>query len=191
MATSITYGSTTTGGKSLSKSIADVNPNVSNSVIKEFTSRLNALTTNTLGSINRVDKTEIDPEVVYRDIDFNINISNSSSGVQDGNTVTFPMSALPDTSDLSDMIYVNITPKVNNISFMPTDIVISGRIGVDGAYINMDDTTINVTLGQPSYVEELTTDQTLTITVPLTATVGTTVYHSNPVTFTFTVTGTY
>lgn len=68
MATSISYNSTASGDKTLSKSITDINPNIDNAVAKTFTQKLNALTTNTLSTINRIDKTEIDPDITYYDI---------------------------------------------------------------------------------------------------------------------------
>lgn len=78
MATSISYSSTASGGKTLSKSITDINPNIDNAVAKTFTQKLNALTTNTLSTINRVDKTEIDPNITYYDIAITKNTAESS-----------------------------------------------------------------------------------------------------------------
>ncbi len=78
MATSISYSSTASGGKTLSKSVTAINPNIDNAVAKTFTQKLNALTTNTLSSINRVDKTEIDPNKTYYDITLTKNTTDSS-----------------------------------------------------------------------------------------------------------------
>lgn len=205
MATSITYGSTTTAGKSLSKSIADVNPNVSNGVIKEFTSRLNALTTNTLESINRVDKTTIDTDITYTDpiiettIDgthivkvddfhYNVDVSQSYSATADAETITFAFKT--DATHYYSLSGVPIT-----YTFTRTGEAVGYMVGVTG----IGNTVSSSTKEEQStnvYVEFFNDEPTNTgsgvfiIKVPsLTATVGSTVYHSNPVTFTFTVTG--
>ena len=187
MATSIVYSSTTTGGKSLSKSIADVNPDISNGTAKEFVNKLNALTTNTVDSISRVDKTDIPTDATYYDVAFNITIDPTGKGSIDGNTVTFAFSELPNTADIVESISVAMTTKVNNISFMPTDIVLSGGIGSDGSYTLMDTAHIIVILQKPT--DTPTTDQTLTVTVPPgSVTSGNNTYYYNAATVTIKVT---
>ena len=112
MATSISYSSTASGGKSLSKSITDINPNIDNAVAKTFTQKLNALTTNTLGSINRVDKTEIDPNITYYDIAISKDTANS-----EGTHITWdaasPTNITVQTFDAHE--YLTLILKVNNL----------------------------------------------------------------------------
>lgn len=190
MATSIVYSSTTTSGKSLSKSITDVNPDISNATAKEFVNKLNALTTNTVDTISRVDKTDIPADANYYDVAFSIDIEpTTSSATVDGNSVTIPLTALPDTTDISDMISVIITPKVNNIAFMPPNITMAGNIGPDGALTCMDSTTVMVVLAKPTNAGEIAENQTLTITVPAGQfTSGNNTYHYNTATLTITAT---
>lgn len=48
-----------TNGNDIQKSIAFANPNASNFVLKEFSQKLNSLTTNTYKATYRVDKEDI------------------------------------------------------------------------------------------------------------------------------------
>ena len=120
MATSISYSSTAAGGKTLSKSITDINPNVSNEVAKTFTQKLNALTTNTLNGINRIDKTEIDPDIVYTPVTAAWDTNPGSHLVLDGLTVNFDNQANIDEAGL--MFYCNGEPiNVGSFEFRPSD----------------------------------------------------------------------
>lgn len=120
MATSISYSSTAAGGKTLSKSITDINPNVSNEVAKTFTQKLNALTTNTLSGINRIDKTEIDPDIVYTPVTAAWDSNPGTHLTLDGLTVNFDNQANIDEAGL--MFYCNGEPiNVGSFEFRPSD----------------------------------------------------------------------
>lgn len=120
MATSISYSSTAAGGKTLSKSITDINPNVSNEVAKTFTQKLNALTTNTLNGINRIDKTEIDPDIVYTPVTAAWDTDPGSHLVLDGLTVNFDNQETIDEAGL--FFYCNGEPiNVTSFEFRPSD----------------------------------------------------------------------
>ena len=58
-ATSLTMSTTSTAGKKSTKSITDVNPNASEGEMYQLATALNNVTTNTLNSVSRVDKTEL------------------------------------------------------------------------------------------------------------------------------------
>ena len=57
--TSLIINSTTADGKAMT-TVTDVNANVLGTVYNEFGRKLNALTTNTFGSVNRLDKSSVD-----------------------------------------------------------------------------------------------------------------------------------
>lgn len=59
---SITFSATAQSGDKLNKSVTDINANAAGTVLHEFARRANALTTNTLGSVNRVSKVSLDDE---------------------------------------------------------------------------------------------------------------------------------
>lgn len=125
MATFISYSSTAAGGKTLSKSVTDINPNVSNEVAKTFTQKLNALTTNTLSGINRIDKTEIDPNVVYTPVVITLGTA-SEHLTQDGNTFTFD-----NKEDVLDNYFV---VKCNNIVIPIGDFSVKNEVNTADAF---------------------------------------------------------
>lgn len=59
--TSLIINSTTADGKAMT-TVTDVNANALGSVYNEFGRKLNALTNNTFGSVNRLDKENLDAE---------------------------------------------------------------------------------------------------------------------------------
>lgn len=120
MTTSISYSSTAAGGKTLSKSITDINPNVSNEVAKTFTQKLNALTTNTLNGINRIDKTEIDPDIVYTPVTATWVTDPGSHLTLDGLTVNFDNQATIDEAGL--IFYCNeVAINLGSYEVRPSD----------------------------------------------------------------------
>lgn len=189
MATSITYGSTTAGGKSLSKSIADVNPNVSNSVIKEFTSRLNALTTNTLESVNRVDKTAIDTHINYYDITATASWENDNGkGTVNGNSLAISKADIVDTNDTAEMTTANFSLKIDGKAFYPESIIFNCPEGLAGSSMLYTDG------GSGMFCAALlksdnTKTETITLTVPSgKVTLSNKVYNYNALTVTVVIT---
>lgn len=69
MATSLTMEQMTSTNTKKTRSITNINPDATDQQLVNLATTLNALTTNTLKGINRVDKTEIDPDVVYSQIE--------------------------------------------------------------------------------------------------------------------------
>ena len=51
-------------GKKGMKAITDINPNASNSAIRTFATGLNALTTNTIASLEKIERTNITAEQI-------------------------------------------------------------------------------------------------------------------------------
>lgn len=88
MATSITMETSTTAGKKSTRSITDVNPDATNADIKNFVTGLNALTTNTLESVNRVDKTKIDTDKTYTPVTMQL-VDGQNHLTADGLTITY------------------------------------------------------------------------------------------------------
>lgn len=60
--TSLIIKSTTQDGKTVNKTLTDVNPDCSNTVLKTLGQKINALTTNFYGNTTRVDKIDCDLE---------------------------------------------------------------------------------------------------------------------------------
>lgn len=170
MATSISYSSTAAGGKTLSKSITDINPNVSNEVAKTFTQKLNALTTNTLNGINRIDKTEIDPDIVYSPVEAYWGDSSSSlpTGVTiDGLTINV------DNKSITETVVISLSFRIKNVT--NADIVFNEMIvknittdGIYGSYmISFMDGTYPRTQLDIQYLKNSSTESlTTALTIP-------------------------
>lgn len=62
MANSLTFSATAQSGDKLNKSVTDINVNAAGTVLHEFARRANAMTTNTLGNVNRISKVNLDGE---------------------------------------------------------------------------------------------------------------------------------
>lgn len=60
--TAINIAATSPSGKKLSKAIADINPSASNSALQTFSTMLNGLTTNTIGTVTKITKEELGNE---------------------------------------------------------------------------------------------------------------------------------
>lgn len=60
--TSLIIKSTDQSGKTVNKTLTDVNPDCSNNVLKTLGQKINALTTNFYGNTTRIDKTDCDLE---------------------------------------------------------------------------------------------------------------------------------
>ena len=164
MATSIVYSSTTTAGKSLSKSITDVNPDISGGTAKEFVNKLNALTTNTVDTISRVDKTDIPTDKTYYTPVVSISASQGTSGVTaptlvDG--VVEIKNAWPtDTMELGETAQIDITYTVNN-SWL---VINKFNVTDDGANLLIYPNTNGMTA--IVYKNEGVIGKTVTLTVP-------------------------
>ena len=60
--TSLIISATGSGGKTVQKTVTDVNPNASNAKLTALGQMLNSLTTNTYQTTNRIDKVNCDTE---------------------------------------------------------------------------------------------------------------------------------
>lgn len=79
MSTSVNIGITAANGKKSTKAVTDIDPTAANSDIKAFTSALNNLTTNSITSINKIVKEDIDK--TYTPITFTVNNTAESTTV--------------------------------------------------------------------------------------------------------------
>ena len=116
--TSIIMGLTTTTSKKTSKSITNVNPNASDGDIKNFVDGVNSLTSDTLTSITKVSKSDIE-NVTYYDITIETTFFNNDNGCLSWNnstkTLTVDKSKIPaDSWNISTNPYVNFVFKANN-----------------------------------------------------------------------------
>lgn len=160
MATFISYSSTAAGGKTLSKSITDINPNVSNEVAKTFTQKLNALTTNTLNGINRIDKTEIDPDIVYTPVVVSLD-KTYEHFTQDGNTFTF--------DNKENVLDTCLLAKCNNIVIPIGNFSVKNEVNTADAfffyYYRNPSGLEGYTLGISAYADSSTDAKNATCTV--------------------------
>ena len=189
MATSISYSSTATGGKTLSKSITDINPDVSNEVAKTFTQKLNALTTNTLNGINRIDKTEIDPNVVYSPVE--AYWSDDSSQIPTGVTINgFTVNI--NNASITETIVISIGFRIQSIenATIVFNEMTAKNITQDGIYGSYMLTYMAGTYPRTQldiqYLKNTSTESlTTTFTIPGgSTTVGGTTYYYAPFTLT-------
>ena len=119
MATSITM-ETSYSGKQSTRSITNVNPNATAADISTFVKGLNDLTNNTLKTVNRIDKTEIDTDVVYTPVTAAWDSNPGTHLVLDGLTVNFDNQATIEEAGL--MFYCNGEPvNVGSFEFRPSD----------------------------------------------------------------------
>jgi len=127
MATSITM-ETSYSGKQSTRSITNVNPNANAEEISNFAKGLNDLTNNTLKTVNRIDKQEIDTDVVYSSVE----AFNPSSD-------PFPSTVTID----------GLTVNIDNKSIAEeVDFVLSFRIqGITNATLVFDSMTVKNTAG--------------------------------------------
>lgn len=204
MATSITMETSTTAGKKSTRSITNVNPDATNSEIKNFVTGLNELTTNTLESVNRIDKTTIDTDITYTtpyiktditgthivkvdDFNYTVDVSQSYSATNDAESIMLILKVTSGGAIFSlDGANISYSYKrtTTGEGFLVGSLSISrdGIVGTDAGY----------GLGIEFYNDtpDDTNSGVLTIRVPsVSVTVGTNILHSEPITFTFTVTG--
>lgn len=101
MATSITLSQQVSSDTKKTRSITNINPDATNQQLASLATALNGLTTNTLKGINRIDKTEIDPNKTYPT--FKVTYLNPVQGVTfstDGFTVTVDSSNFAESSTI-------------------------------------------------------------------------------------------
>lgn len=120
MTTSFTMTQKTTGDKKISKSITDVNPEATLAQISALARGLNALTTNTLNKVERIDKTDIDPTETYYEVTWNVGVveGTSSNYTLNGNTLTVKYDNIPTGSNYDT---VDIKYTVNGQSYAIED----------------------------------------------------------------------
>ena len=113
--TSIIMALTSTTGKKSSKSITDVNPNASNGDIKNFVDGVNAITTDTLGTITKVSKSEV-ANVTYHNLTITLNKTNDSQNAItiNGTTVDVDYSKIGEINDIFEMPRITIESQLNN-----------------------------------------------------------------------------
>lgn len=163
MATSLTLEQMTSTNTKKSRSITNINPAATDQQLVNLATALNDLTTNTLKGVNRVDKTEIDPNVVYTPVVVSLGVT-SAHYTQDGNTFTF---------DNKENVLDNyLVAKCNNIVIPIGDFSIKNEVNTADAfffyyYINPSGLE-GYTLGISAYAapSEYTKNATCTVTFP-------------------------
>lgn len=76
--TSLSLSMTAANGDKLSKAVTDVNPAADNAALKSFAQGLAALTTNTLNTVSKISKEDIDKNYTPLTFAVDTNIANSS-----------------------------------------------------------------------------------------------------------------
>lgn len=111
---SLIINSVDQSSKKNQKTLTDINPDANTAALKTFATKLNAITTNSLGSIAKVTREEFDPSITYHDIVWTL--TPDGSGVASDtstNTVTVTRSQLPALStDLSEWPTFTMVPKI-------------------------------------------------------------------------------
>ena len=129
--TSVIMGLTTTSNKKTSKSITNVDPNASAGDIKTLVDGLNSITTDTLTSITRVQKTDI--EGTYADRTVTIDKENDANNAVtiDGKTITVNFPQVADTTTYEDMTYITISTNVSISSFTRKNIINTDQLQIE------------------------------------------------------------
>lgn len=191
MATSLTLEQMTSTNTKKSRSITNINPDATNQQLINLATSLNALTTNTLKGINRVDKTEIDTDIVYSTVEayWSDDGSQVPTGVTiDGLTININNASITETVVIS--IGFRIQGVTNaNIVFNSMTVKNTTANGVYAAYSMSEYTDITNPRTQLDiqYLQNSSTgSETTTLTIPGgSTTVGSTTYYY--ATFTLTV----
>lgn len=183
MATSINYSSTASGGKTLSKSVTAINPNIDNAVAKTFTQKLNALTTNTLSTINRVDKTEIDPNITYYNVKLIFNVVDGQHITFDNTTNTLTIDAANIQQGEHEMVTLSMDLDTASQAHITNPIRI-----IDWTFGNNPDLAIYADATNRlgiDFIKQKNTSDTVTLTLAGGSFVaGSTTYYYSPVTIT-------
>lgn len=108
--TSFTMSTTSTEGKKSTKAVTNINPNAGDGKIYGLARAMNNLTTNTLNDVTRVTKQEIEL-ANFVDTVLTISTDNDDNNAVtiSGNTITVDYTKLPQTTDLADCVFINIT----------------------------------------------------------------------------------
>lgn len=112
---SLIINSVDQASKKNQKTLTDINPDANTAALKTFATKLNAITTNSLGSIAKVTREEFDPSITYHDIVWTL--MPEGTGVTSDtstNTVTVTRSQLPALStDMSEWAGFKIMCDIN------------------------------------------------------------------------------
>lgn len=79
-----------TGGNSGGYNVGYCNPNATDSQLKQFGKKLNALTTNTFVGVQRTDVTDISSAIVY---DYEVTAESTNVSATQGNTTTIALTS--------------------------------------------------------------------------------------------------
>lgn len=141
MATSITM-ETSYSGKQSTRSITNVNPNATADEISTFAKGLNDLTNNTLKTVNRVDKTEINTDTVYYEVHGETDAFTIENATFDDATKTATVN-VPATGSLPETYctpYWYITVDGQKINLDAYAMTIKYTLNVPRIYVYSDDT---------------------------------------------------
>lgn len=143
--TSFTMSTTATNGKKSTKSVTNINENASNGAIRNLAAALNNITTNTLGTVAKVSKEEIEAGTYY-DLTITLEKNNDSQNAItiDGNNATVDYSKIGDISDLTQMPSITLSTKLdgNNIGVQYN---LKPRGYLPGMIVNLDGFKLHLT----------------------------------------------
>ena len=134
--TSVIMGLTTTSNKKTSKSITNVDPNASAGDIKTFVDGLNSITSDTLTSITRVQKTDIEGTYADRTVTIDKDNDENNAVTIDGKNITVNFPQVADTTTYENMTYITITTNVYISSFTLKNTVATDQLQIE-QYTNM------------------------------------------------------
>ena len=134
MATSITLSQQVSSDTKKTRSITNINPDASNQQLVNLATALNALTTNTLKDINRIDKTEIDPDITYYSVKFTVDTPDEHITFDDStNTVTINAAGMQQDTEASIGLRMNIVNDGATIAITNKPRVIDWAFGTNDA----------------------------------------------------------
>lgn len=186
--TSLTMSTVATNGKKSTKSVTNIDPTATDTELLTFANALNNVTTNTLETVNKVTKKELDGT----SLDLNLTASkgnDSSNAITiSGNNITVDSTKIADTSDIDAMTYLSLKFKLNNVEIDIGQYIVegSGDFYNDGYLMTSgmaidNHTGLNITFYKPSSA----TTGTASITIPE-GTANALDYNAFKVNFTFT-----
>lgn len=186
MATSITM-ETSYSGKQSTRSITNVNPNATAEEISTFAKGLNDLTNNTLKTVNRIDKQEIDTDVVYSPVEaYNNGDPLPSTVTIDGLTVNIDNKSIAEEVDFQIAFRIK---DVENSEFTFDTMTVKNTVGA-GIYAGYSFTYQSGTRPRTQiefyyFANQTGAAATTTFTIPGgSTTVGGTTYYYAPFTLT-------
>lgn len=190
MATSFTMSQVTQDDKTITRSITNINPEASDSQISAFAKGLNNLTTNRLGTVNRIDKKEIDTSETFADPTIMFETfeddNNAITTNQETKTITINATTAADTEP-----YVIATLRVNGNTVSITKFITELITDTPHVSVDLGAGTVSATEMTFAFFKGTAGQMAgaLKVTIPAgSITIGTDVVKYNPVTITATVT---